>query len=559
MDSSKLESNPSPSSNRCFLYYLPPEILRLLANYFLKDEDQNKKIFWFSRDWRNFLNTNRQHFAKWKKESQLIVLHLPLASKFYSSSEVRERVAQYIENPREQIEIFLTYQHYEHYSTSINLGSINNLKRISISSSHVSSTPSLKVGRVDFVECSLENVSLMDYSNVPHVHYEDTRFSTALDFSVFKELEQGLFIVKSCINYHCLRDLKCLQISHCLSITDVSCFSNIPILTLSHCPNITDVSSLSKCRELDLTGNTGITDVSALGNVYSLKLNRCEDVADVSSLNNVHTLGLSHCPRITDISGLNSVVILDISRSSAISADFTNLQFLKELKMKTHKTKSLQSLRSLRKLELSGNILWKAVLNSSFLVIAKLSELVMKRIDRETAPAPTTMDPEYIQAILHIPNLTLKDCSFFQEFPYIDCLRSLTLSGCENLTSLPCLPALGYLTISSCVRLHTLNILGRADVKYPIYQLKVGLCESLRRISFQRKVFDCSVSGENLNTLEVLEQIDYLKIYEVWMTLNIINKALIVCLMDAHEGHRVYYNEGKDVKITGTQLEIKET
>jgi hypothetical protein len=67
------------------------------------------------------------------------------------------------------------------------------------------------------------------------------------------------------------------------------------------------------------------------------------------------------------------------------------------------------------------------------------------------------------------------------------------------------------------------------------------------------------VSGENLNTLEVFEQIDYLKVYEVWMTLNIINKALIVCLVDAHEGHRVYYNEGKDVKITGTQLEIKET
>jgi hypothetical protein len=79
--------------------------------------------------------------------------------------------------------------------------------------------------------------------------------------------------------------------------------------------------------------------------------------------------------------------------------------------------------------------------------------------------------------------------------------------------------------------------------------VKVGLCTSLRKISFQRKVFDCSVSGENLNTLEVLEQIDYLKIYEVWMTLKIVKKALIVCLVDAHEGHRIYCNDGKDVKL----------
>jgi pyruvate-formate lyase-activating enzyme len=141
MDSSKLETNPSTRSHRCFLYYLPQEILRLLANYFLKEEDQNKMTFRFCRDWRNFLNTNRQHFAKLKKESQLIVLRLPLASKFYSSSEVRDKVFQYIENPREQIEIFLSYHHYEHYSKSINLESINNLKRISVSSCRVSSTP----------------------------------------------------------------------------------------------------------------------------------------------------------------------------------------------------------------------------------------------------------------------------------------------------------------------------------------------------------------------------------------------------------------------------------
>jgi hypothetical protein len=46
----------------------------------------------------------------------------------------------------------------------------------------------------------------------------------------------------------------------------------------------------------------------------------------------------------------------------------------------------------------------------------------MKRIDGETAFAPITMDPEYIQALQHIPILTLEDCSFFQEFPYIGCL-----------------------------------------------------------------------------------------------------------------------------------------
>jgi hypothetical protein len=72
---------------KCYLALLPGDILRLLLpNYFLPSEDQNKTIFCFSRDWRNFMNTQKD-FQIWKKLSQLIILKFPLADMFYDSLE----------------------------------------------------------------------------------------------------------------------------------------------------------------------------------------------------------------------------------------------------------------------------------------------------------------------------------------------------------------------------------------------------------------------------------------------------------------------------------------
>jgi hypothetical protein len=43
---------------------IPQDLLYFVANYLLIREQQNKLIFKFSRDWRNFMNTSKQYFVE---------------------------------------------------------------------------------------------------------------------------------------------------------------------------------------------------------------------------------------------------------------------------------------------------------------------------------------------------------------------------------------------------------------------------------------------------------------------------------------------------------------
>jgi hypothetical protein len=56
------------------LFSLPKELLYLVANYLLELDQQNKLIFEFSFDWRNFMNTSKELLGGWKKKTRKIVL-----------------------------------------------------------------------------------------------------------------------------------------------------------------------------------------------------------------------------------------------------------------------------------------------------------------------------------------------------------------------------------------------------------------------------------------------------------------------------------------------------
>jgi hypothetical protein len=84
----------------------------------------------------------------------------------------------------------------------------------------------------------------------------------------------------------------------------------------------------------------------------------------------------------------------------------------------------------------------------------------------------------------NISTLKFYDCPLLSNFP--------TVGGCENSSFLPFLPALGYLEIYFCAELESLDILGGPDLKYPLHELNLHNCRSLRNISFQRKVFSVS-------------------------------------------------------------------
>jgi hypothetical protein len=113
----------------CPINILPHELLRLIANYLLNVENQDKFVFQFSHDWRNFMNSKKAYFGRWKKESQLIVLDSPLVETFYSSSTVRERVLQYVENPVKQLELYFSS---DDENRAVDLKLIDYVKRISL-------------------------------------------------------------------------------------------------------------------------------------------------------------------------------------------------------------------------------------------------------------------------------------------------------------------------------------------------------------------------------------------------------------------------------------------
>jgi hypothetical protein len=221
------------------------------------------------------MNARKSYFAKWKRESQLITLRTSAAELFYRSVEFREKVLQCIENSREQLELYFEIISFP--SSSLNLELIGSVKKVSASGRKVISHP-MSAGEVEFVNCYIEEFVSSDFSKAKNFSFQDDSSPESFDLSDFEHLETGTFYLRECINYHCLANLKSLEIFWCDSITDVSCFRKIPKLTLSHCPNITDVSSLSGVFELSLSYSRGFTDVSALGNVHSLRLYDCTNI-----------------------------------------------------------------------------------------------------------------------------------------------------------------------------------------------------------------------------------------------------------------------------------------
>jgi hypothetical protein len=513
----------TPQKNICFLISLPSEVIRLVAHYFLKVEDHEEKVFPFCHDWRNFMNTSKTYFGKWKKESQVIVLKYPYALSFYQCSKIRQQVLNSIEDPRKQLDLGFINIDPER---SVDLESILHVRSAGVSNGKVIPC-SVDFDEIILMQCNFTDNSLQYYSRVKRFYFNDESSNEVFDLEPLQHLETGFFCIPRCVNYHHLGNLKALEITGCLSIKDVSCFRNIPKLTLSRCQNIRDVSSLSDVRELDLSFNKHVTDVSALGRVPVLRLNSCKRVRDVSQLNHVRTLDISYTST-ADLSGLHSVEILNISGCSYIGK-VTGLSTLKELNMKyCIRIEELTGLPNLKKLET------EKILSGRFRhLLRHLTEFFVEgpfKI-RSVPGVRTAPQPNYFS---YLENITVLDIQEYQfppkvNFPSFASLRSLTLVACTNIPVLPLLPALGHLSIFYCPGLKSLHIPGSPDLHYPIYTLDIQFCGILRDVCFDRKISDCRIHEcAELKRVYVRSPIDLLKFYFCAQLQRIINKSLIV-------------------------------
>jgi hypothetical protein len=547
------------------LIFLPRDILSFIANYFLVEEEQNKKIFPYSYDWRNFMNTSKHYFGQWKKESQLIVLSCPYVEGFYLSEEFQERILSTIENPRLQLDLIFNYlQYYSSNHLTIDLETIKNVRKISVEGTggHYSVVPRVvNVDEVCLHHCPVEDLSY--WSNAKAVEFipDSTIWRNSFDLTPLENIEKGIFNFSRCVNYHLLANLQSLQLSYCDSISEVRCFQNISVLDLQGCSKITDVSSLGRARKLNLSHCKNISDVSALGNAHTLDLSYCDKVRDLSVLKWVYSLKF-HGFKGHDLSGLENIVILDISDSRDVS-DISMLQSVEDLTINgCSKVSNLNDLGKLKALELDWEIRITSEGSDIFQQLRKLD--IDGDISDDTEIIATLnfwQDSQFLMSLNNLQELSISECHSLTAFPMITGLRSLEIVTCSSLKTIPAFPSLGYLKISECFSLDVLTILGDTDtdsdsLKYPLYTLTVSYCEALTKIQINRKVFKFRIdSCEDLKILELHHQVGHLKTDSVALE-KIINQSWIVCLDLPFNEAKLVLNETTDELIF--ELEVEE-
>jgi hypothetical protein len=519
---------PSP------LISLPRDILSFVVNYFLDEENQNKSVFRYPRDWMNFMSSSKQYFGQWKRESQLITIPPPYPEQFYTSAEFRENILRLVENPGAQVQLEELSALFE-----IDFQVLSNLKKIIVGgiSDPSKVVPSIiDVEEIVLYEFPIEDLSF--WSRAKSVTFnpaEDIRMMS-FDLAPLQHIKKGVFPIPYCVNYHLLAGLKSLTFSGCESITDVSCFKDIPVLALNNCARITDISFLGNVHRLDLSGCQNIVDVSPLKRVHTLNLSMCLSAKDLSALEWVYSFTFRYFDG-NDISGLKNVVILDIVGATDVS-DITMLHRLEEINIRgCDKIKSLSGLSKLKRITMNRR--------NHITFDKEILQLLLKMdigcdfqdlfggMDPMQGPVFHFWEPDTLQALQALQDLTIHKGLFLDEFPFMVNLRSLCISDCDSIgiLSIPAMPSLGKLDISSCESLRSLRILGDSTnpLKFPVYSLTVSNCMSLKEIFIHRKVFKSRIVGHLLETVEVTQQIGYLNLSACSNYFHeIINRQLVV-------------------------------
>jgi hypothetical protein len=324
-------SNQANQMTTSSLFRLPGDTLFLLPPYLVAMEEESQRIFVFSRDWRNFMNTSKEHFREWKHQSQLINLTVKYSMHFFKTAAFRYLVLETVNIPSLQLSINLQFN--RNSQNWVDLSILPELKRIEIDGSPVTSVftnPEICYNEILFTGRNLRTIN-KPFQNVRKLSII-SRSSAVIDLSLFLNLEvlklYGM-TVKNCRamphlkkasfescegfdgNLSWLETVKYLSFDHISEIEDVTPLKESSTLKFKSCRNIYDVSSLGNVRELTFEDCRGISDVSQLGSVRALYIDWCVGIENISALNSVRKLSL-HSFEGRDISSLLNVMILDL-------------------------------------------------------------------------------------------------------------------------------------------------------------------------------------------------------------------------------------------------------
>jgi hypothetical protein len=549
------------------LFSFPQDIFYLFANYLLAKDDQNKKSFHFSYDWRNFMNTSKEYFAEWKKESQIISLNGKFAERFHKSSQFRDRILQTIQNPRFQLEVSFIFPNGVNRRPVINLKRLNGVRSLHIEECKLRKIELLDVEELVLVGCNVSDLAFC--ANIKKMCYRRGQNSDhpIVDISCLKSLEDfSLFMVDAILNFQMLSNLKKLSFFPNQHISDLSCLQNVRSLYFVGCNAITDVRCLAHVSELTLSLCRGITDVSSLGNVLNLTLHGCENIRDVSALGNVHTLDLSACSNVVDISGLTNVHSLTIRAfqgtdlsglRNVVILDISNSPNVRDISCLTN-VRSLNVTDSMKIHDFTGLYRLKELIALHPLVVTRGMEIIRQlhtlQIGQGSYPNPgavfiqekrSKISNINISRLTNLLTLELHSCTTLGLVPdTLTKLRSLTIEDCDDFYCIPSLPAsLGRLSVTSCRRLELVNISKNDDISvFPLYYVEIEGCDRLKKIEVRRKVFFMKVEQcESLKRMEIATQVDRLRLSTCPELQSIIGLKNIVSFYD--EDSKEVYEE----------------
>jgi hypothetical protein len=479
--------------------YFPRDLLYLIADFLLAQQEQNKLVFRFSRDWRNFMNTSKQYFGEWKRKSQVVVLRTLYADMFLTYLKFRERILESMENSIEQLAVHF-YNRVRAVQRVVDLANVKGLKALVLSNCEISNFPYVSE------EISLSSCRFIRLNDRP----PSRRFTTWGHgfFNILSVVDWMKSIEEVSVsnvnhNYSALAQLKgSISISDSPEVVDVSCFKHVKVLKFYSCYNITDVSSLGNVYELGLSGCSGIRDISALGKVYSLDLSNNGNITDVSALGNVHTLNMNYCSGVIDVSALKNVQELsftgfhgnDISGLENVEklmlgglvTNITMLKSVKELNISScYNIKDFHGLKNLKKLSIAGMDPQRP-----FLLTAG-EEVFENLVDLETYSIHLHKSKRHALLFSHLTHLRswyLSSCRFSEFSSSLVRLRKLDFLHCECPSLFLELPFLEELSISNGVKMSKVEISGKNGCHSPLCSVTVSDCEFLTEIVITRRI-----------------------------------------------------------------------
>jgi hypothetical protein len=327
------------------------------------------------------MNTNKQHFQAFKRETQLLDLRDEGTRRFLESSDFRAQVENAVEDSREQLMLWIVPDRSIHFENNVDkIRSIffsstgqkfTGAKQLNIFRFLIPDLPALcNVESIALHGCEIENINL--FSKVVRLRLNGPEELNLFSLEINTLEEVFISGVTKLVNYQLLRQAKKVIICDCDSITDVTCFQAVRELNLDGCKNVAgvnslgmvtslglsgcfgvkDVSRLSSCRQLFFGNCSKITDVSALGNVIQLSLSDCANIVDVSALGRVSILNLSGCSQVRDVSKLGNVKKLNLSNCPLIR-DLSSLGSVYDLNLTQFQGTDISALKNVKTLNLS--------------------------------------------------------------------------------------------------------------------------------------------------------------------------------------------------------------